>query len=150
MSILMPMNTLMGMTGMSIAMNMTISTNMNTNMPIRMIMPRMAMSIKTTMARMIMTIRIMALKRISTSTDGESLSGTERFGRKCDCPDNCRCDVVIGPIAITWTNAMMYFLMPLIFSACPEVNENGRVFYEQAQNKNRGTEIKKQFTALAE
>ena len=65
----MPMNTPMNMMQISIAMNMTTFTNMNTNMPIRMRMLRAAMSIQTTMVRTIMAIRIMALKCISTSTD---------------------------------------------------------------------------------
>lgn len=71
----MPMNTHMNMTQISTVMNMIIPTNMNMGMgmgmPIRMRMPRATMSIKTTMARTIMAIRIMTLKRISTSTNDE-------------------------------------------------------------------------------
>jgi hypothetical protein len=73
MSIRMPMNTHMNMTQISTVMNMIIPTNMNMGMgmPIHMRMPRATMSIKTTMARMIMAIRIMTLKRISTNTNDE-------------------------------------------------------------------------------
>ncbi len=69
----MPMNTHMNMTQISTVMNMIIPTNMNMGMgmPIRMRMPRATMSIKTTMVRTIMAIRIMTLKRISTSTNDE-------------------------------------------------------------------------------
>ncbi len=54
-------------------------------------MPRAVMSIKTTMARTTMTIRTMALKRISTSTDGvrRKPDGSVRAWKRYSAPPAC-------------------------------------------------------------
>ena len=71
MSTLIPMNILMKMTGMSIAMNMLIPTNMNTPIRIHTMKLLAIMSIRMDLARTIIFIRIIALKRISTNTDDD-------------------------------------------------------------------------------